>query len=167
IRKLPHHLVEAFQATLEEVIQADVLMHVVDVSHPRVDEQIEAVERVLAELGIHDKPVIHVLNKIDQPATAAQVTRLTARLPRVAAVSALTGAGLEELLHLAADCLLRERRVLKLCIPLREAALLAALRHHGQVLSERYDESLAHLEVSVPLAWVDRCAEFVLGKNKD
>ena len=165
IRKLPHHLVEAFQATLEEVIEADVLMHVVDVAHPRVDEQIEAVERVLAKLGVHDKPMIYVLNKIDQPAAAAQVTRLTARLPRVAAVSALTGAGLEDLLHLAADCLLRERRTLKLRIPLREAALLAELRHHGQLLAERYDENFAHLELNVPLAWAERCARFVVKKE--
>lgn len=162
IRKLPHHLVEAFQATLEEVIQADVLMHVVDVAHPRVDEQIEAVERVLTELGVHDKPVIYVLNKIDQPAAAAQVTRLTARLPRVAAVSALTGAGLDDLLHLAADCLQHERHLLRLCVPLREAALLAALRHQGQILSECYDEKGAHLEVNVPLALDEQCAAFVV-----
>ena len=166
IRKLPHHLVEAFQATLEEVIQADVLMHVVDVAHPRVDEQIEAVERVLTELGVHDKPVIYVLNKIDQPAAAAQVTRLTARLPRVVAVSALTGAGLDDLLHLAADCLQHERHLLQLCVPLREAALLAALRHQGQILSERYDEKGAHLEVNVPLALDEQCAAFVVTQKK-
>ena len=166
IRKLPHHLVEAFQATLEEVIQADVLMHVVDVAHPRVDEQIEAVDRVLTKLGVHDKPVIYVLNKIDQPAAAAQVTRLTARLPRVAAVSALTGAGLDDLLHLAADSLQHERHLLKLLVPLREAALLAALRHQGQILSERYDEKGAHLEVNVPLALDEQCAEYVVVRKK-
>ena len=160
IRKLPHHLVEAFQATLEEVIEADVLMHVVDVSHPRVDEQIEAVERVLAELGVHDKPMIHVLNKIDLPGAAAQVTRLSARLPRVAAVSARTGEGLDDLLHLAADCLMRERRLLKLRIPLAEAALLAKLRHQGQLQSERYDENFAHLVITVPLALAEKLADF-------
>jgi GTP-binding protein HflX len=166
IRKLPHHLVEAFQATLEEVVQADVLMHVVDVAHPRVDEQIEAVERVLTKLGVHDKPVLHVLNKIDQPAAAAQVTRLASRLPRVAAVSALTGAGLDDLLHLAADCLSRERRLLKLRIPLREAALLAALRHQGQVLAERYDEGFAYLEINVPLALAEKLGAFEVKPGK-
>jgi GTP-binding protein HflX len=151
IRKLPHHLVEAFQATLEEVIQADVLIHVIDAAHPRVDEQIAAVERVLADLGVHDKTVIHVLNKIDQPAAAAQAARLAARLPRAAAVSALTGAGLDDLLHLAADCLARERRLFTLRIPLREAALLAALRRDGQLVSEHYDEHFARLEVRLPM----------------
>jgi GTP-binding protein HflX len=162
IRKLPHHLVEAFQATLEEVIQADVLMHVIDAAHPRVDEQIEAVERVLADLGVHDKPMLHVLNKTDQPAAAAQAARLTARLPRSAAVSALTGAGLDDLLHLAADCLIRERRRFKLCIPLREAALLAAVRRDGQVLAERYDEHAAYLEANLPLELAQKFAAFEL-----
>ena len=65
IRKLPHHLVESFKATLEEVNEADLLLHVIDASHPQVDEQIEAVEGVLRELGVKDKPILPVLNKID------------------------------------------------------------------------------------------------------
>ena len=160
IRKLPHHLVEAFKATLEEVVQADVLIHVIDAAHPRVDEQIEAVNRVLAELGVHDKPVVHVLNKMDQPNTSGQVARLAARLPHATAVSALTGDGLDGLLHVMADCLASERRLLRLCVPLTEAALLAALRRHGQVMAERYDETAAHLEVAVPLEWAGRCAPY-------
>ena len=66
IRKLPHGLVEAFKATLEEVVQADLLLHVVDISHPQAEEQIAAVNTVLAEIGAADKPTLMVFNKIDR-----------------------------------------------------------------------------------------------------
>ena len=166
IRKLPHHLVESFKATLEEVVQADVLIHVIDAAHPRVDEQIEAVDRVLAELGVHGKPVVYALNKLDQPHTAGVAARLAARLPRAVAVSALTGAGLDDLTHLVADCLASERRTLKLRVPLAEAATLAALRQHGQILAERYDEYAAYLTVRLPLELTGRFATFELEPNQ-
>ena len=166
IRKLPHHLVESFKATLEEVVQADVLIHVIDAAHPRVDEQIEAVDRVLAELGVHDKPMVYALNKMDQPHTAGVTARLAARLPRAVAVSALTGAGLDDLTHLMADCLASERRTLQLRVPLAEAASLAALRQYGQVLAERYDEQAAYLAVRLPLELAGRFAAFELEPNK-
>lgn len=165
IRKLPHHLVESFKATLEEVMQADVLLHVIDAAHPRVDEQIEAVDRVLAELGVQGKPVVHVLNKSDQPQTAGVSARLVARLPRATAVSALTGAGLDELVQLVADCLARERRTLHLRVPLAEAALLAALRSHNQIVAARYDEAFADLEVNIPLEWVGKYTVFVVPES--
>src|SRR5207245_10670261 len=66
IRKLPHGLVEAFKATLEEVVQTDLLLHVVDVSHPQAEEQIRSVETVLKEIGADGKPTLMVFNKIDQ-----------------------------------------------------------------------------------------------------
>ena len=167
IRKLPHHLVEAFKATLEEVVQADVLIHVIDAAHPRVDEQIEAVNRVLGELGVHDRPVVHVLNKTDQSLAAGPAARLAGLLPRATAISALTGAGLDDLLHVIADCLARERRMLRLRVPLGEAALLAALRRHGQIMSARYDESVAHLELTLPLEWAGKCAPYVVDDGAD
>jgi GTP-binding protein HflX len=116
-------------------------------------------------LGVHGKPVVHVLNKSDQPQTAGVSARLAARLPRAAAVSALTGAGLDELVQLVADCLACERRALHLRVPLAEAALLAALRKHGQIAAARYDAAFAHLEISLPLDWAGKCAGFVVEKH--
>src|SRR5207344_3554785 len=85
IRKLPHGLVEAFKATLEEVVQADLLLHVVDVSHPQAEEQILAVDAVLKEIGAQGKPVLMVLNKVDRLETAAALGRLQERYPQAVA----------------------------------------------------------------------------------
>ena len=165
IRKLPHHLIDAFQATLEEVIQADVLVHVVDAAHPRADEQCAAVTQVLIELGVHEKPIVTVLNKCDLPGAAAQVRRLAERLPRAVAVSALTGAGLDDALHALADCLTAASRQLRLRVPLSAGAFLAALRQAARIHAERYEADQAWLEVSVPLAWVSRCAPYGLPED--
>ncbi|MGH7395392.1 MAG: GTPase, partial [Candidatus Methylomirabilales bacterium] len=103
IRKLPPQLVEAFKATLEEVQEADALVHVIDASHPQAAEQRSVVERVLEELGVAGKPVLAVHNKIDRipPAAAAAL----AREEGAAAISALTGQGLPAL-RKALDALL-------------------------------------------------------------
>src|SRR5512137_148836 len=98
IRKLPHGLVEAFKATLEEVVQADLLLHVVDLSHAQVEEQIQAVNTVLAEIGAAGKPTIMVLNQIDKPGVSSALTRLQERHPHGVAVSAQTGEGIPALL---------------------------------------------------------------------
>src|SRR5256884_5604044 len=81
IRKLPHRLVEAFKATLEEVVEAELLLHVVDISHPQADEQILAVNAVLAELGADGKPTLMVLNKIDRFGSDALLNRYLDRFP--------------------------------------------------------------------------------------
>jgi GTP-binding protein HflX len=102
IRKIPHQLVAAFQATLEEIQEATVLLHVVDISHPHAQEQQTAVEGVLAELGLADRPTIVVYNKIDRLSQGSFSWRPGSG--RVA-TSAKTGTGLEELLHEIELCL--------------------------------------------------------------
>ena len=84
IKKLPHGLVEAFKATLEEVVQADLLLHVVDISHPQAEEQIDAVNAVLMEIGAAEKPVLMVFNKIDRLAPADRVDAVD-RLRKISA----------------------------------------------------------------------------------
>src|SRR5262245_40788849 len=92
IRKLPHGLVEAFKATLEEVVQADLLLHVVDVSHPEAEEQIQSVDTVLKEIGAEGKPTLMVFNKIDQlNGNAALLARFTERHPNAVSISATEG----------------------------------------------------------------------------
>jgi GTP-binding protein HflX len=98
IRKLPHELVAAFRATLEELAEADVLLHVVDASQPALDDHLAAVESLLEELGVADRPTILVLNKLDRVASTASLETLMASRPRVVGVSAVTGKGIESLL---------------------------------------------------------------------
>ncbi|HTE19985.1 MAG TPA: GTPase HflX, partial [Armatimonadota bacterium] len=98
IRRLPHGLVAAFRATLEETAQADVLLHVVDVSSPEMAEQMEAVIGVLTDLHIQDKPIVTVLNKIDLVKDTYKLREMVANHPDTAYVSALTGDGLRGLM---------------------------------------------------------------------
>jgi GTP-binding protein HflX len=98
IRRLPHHLVAAFRATLEETIEADVLLHVVDASSPEMEEQMEAVLEVLTDLHIQDKPIVTVLNKIDLVKDTYRLRELVSNQPDTVYVSALTGDGLKQLM---------------------------------------------------------------------
>jgi GTP-binding protein HflX len=98
IRKLPHELVAAFRATLEELTEADVLLHVVDASQPALDDHLEAVESLLDELKVSDRPTILVLNKMDRVDSERSLETLMVSRPRVVAVSAATGKGTESLL---------------------------------------------------------------------
>jgi GTPase len=104
IRKLPHQLVAAFKATLEEVRAADLLLHIIDISHPDWQQQAQAVTEVLAELGVAAKPVIHVYNKVDKLPHPEAMAFLT-RQPGSVVISAKTGAGLPALRHVIAETL--------------------------------------------------------------
>ncbi|HMP84475.1 MAG TPA: 50S ribosome-binding GTPase, partial [Verrucomicrobiota bacterium] len=157
IRKLPHGLVEAFKATLEEVVQADLLLHVVDASHPQVDEQIAAVNSVLNEIGAGDKPVMMVFNKVDQlnggnPDCngAGTLTRLREFYPNSVAISATRGIGIEELLAEIGGQIRPERELLELKIPHEEAAAIARLHKVGQVLERRYLAKTAKFKARIP-----------------
>ncbi len=161
IRKLPHHLVESFKATLEEVGEADLLLHVIDASHPQVDQQIAAVNEVLRELGAHEKPCIAVLNKMDLESGGGQRGRLESQFERVASLSALTGEGLDSLRHELADFLKNRSSRVRLRIPPTEGKLLAAIRSSGRVLSEKYDDDgFARVEASVPERLYARCLPY-------
>ena len=118
IRKLPHGLVEAFKATLEEVVQADLLLHVVDVSHPQAEEQIESVDAVLSEIGADGKPTLMVFNKIDQLNGNREIlNRFLERIPHGVAISAETGDGLPALLAELGSQLRPLREFMELSVP--------------------------------------------------
>ena len=151
IRKLPHHLVESFKATLEEVNEADLLLHVIDASHPRVDEQVEAVEGVLSELGAKEKPILPVLNKIDLQAARNQWGRLSGKLARAIPVSALTGEGLDALRDELADFLRSRSMRVELRIPASDGKLLSSIRSSGKIFSSKYgDDGFVHVVASIP-----------------
>lgn len=158
INRLPHHLFASFRATLEEAAEADLLLHVVDRSHPQYAHQMGTVEGVLAELGIEDRPLLVVHNKIDRldPDGEEEEEELTCAGEDEVAVSALTGAGLDDLRGaIRAHC--QEQEVtLDLCIPQAEGRLLSQLHEQGEVLEQSYDPREVHLRVRLGRAWAER-----------
>jgi GTP-binding protein HflX len=164
IRKLPHGLVESFKATLEEVVQADLLLHVVDVSHPQADEQIAAVNSVLNELGAGDKPTLMVFNKVDQLNGGNTLTRLHELYPNSVAISARTGTGITELLAEISTQIRPERELVDLKIPHEEAALIARLHKVGQVLERKYLTKVAKFKARIPTQYHAEFAAFIVEK---
>ncbi len=147
VSNLPHELVAAFRATLEEVLEADVVIHVRDVSHEESDAQRRDVEEVMRQLGIDpesgERPVLEALNKIDllTEETRMQVLGGAARSPRSVAVSAVTGEGLEGLLSTVDRELSRARRSLDVAVPVHDGETVAWLYRHGEVLSRQDGET--------------------------
>ena len=166
IRKLPHHLVESFKATLEEVNEADLLLHVIDASHPRVDEQIEAVEGVLRELGVKEKPILPVLNKIDLTSAQNQWGRLSSKMGRGIPVSALTGEGLDALRDELADFLRSRSMQVELRIPASDGKIIASIRSAGKVLSAKYgDDEFVRVVASIPGRLYGHCEPFLVKRG--
>ena len=150
IRKLPHGLVEAFKATLEEVVQADLLLHVVDASHAQADEQIAAVNAVLAEIGAGGKQTLMVLNKVDKLNGGGALSRLQEQHPHAVAISATTGEGVKALLSEIGTQLRPEREFMVLRVPHEQSAVIARLHNVGQVIERRYNGKTARFKVRIP-----------------
>ena len=138
IRKLPHKLIESFKSTLDELRESDLLLHVIDATHPRFEDHIEVVNQTLKELGALDKPTLQVFNKVDDLEEHGLLAALQNEYPNAAFVSALRGIGLEEL---------KQRLVAKIeedfvervaCVPVREAKAIAYIHRVADVLSEEY-----------------------------
>jgi GTP-binding protein HflX len=140
IRRLPHQLVEGFAATLEETVRADLVLHVADASAPdeRLDETIAAVESVLHEIGAGELPVELVLNKLDA-VDPLRRRRLVNRFPAALQISALTGAGLDDLRTRVADCFAERLKTVRLLVPYDEGRVLAELYELGAPIEERLD----------------------------
>ena len=161
IRKLPHDLVDAFKATLEEVVEADLLLHVVDISSPHAEEQIEAVNQVLGELGVADKPTLMVFNKVDQQPERNGSLHWLREYQHAVAVSARTGEGLEELMAELGTMLRPIRQCLHLRIPTANGAAQARVRALGQIDEERYEGEWVHLRARIPAYAEAEFAEFL------
>jgi len=149
IRKLPHQLVAAFKATLEELEEADVLLHVVDASHPGFDEQMEAVESLLDELELGDRPTIVALNKVDRLDADAALDALVDRFDAVV-VSARTGQGMDALLDRIERALRPNVERVRLRLPYRDGTALAQCYERGRVLSRSDEVDGIVLEVELP-----------------
>ncbi|WP_107081588.1 GTPase HflX [Streptomyces sp. SBT349] len=148
VRHLPHHLVEAFRSTMEEVGEADLILHVVDGSHPVPEEQLAAVREVIREVGAKDIPEIVVLNKADA-ADELTLQRLLRAEKRAIAVSARTGLGLDRLLEWIDDELPRPAVELGVLVPYTEGGLVSRVHAEGEVLSEEHTAEGTLLTVRV------------------
>ena len=161
VSDLPTHLVAAFRATLEEVIEADLIVHVRDISHPETEQQRADVEAVLRELGAleegGDRPLIEALNKID----ALPIDKLESLQTRSAAgaeralqfpISALTGEGVDQLLEAIGDLLGRAGTAREISVPLSDGATIAWLYRHGEVRHRHDDGEVALLTVALDAA---------------
>lgn len=150
IRKLPHRLVEAFKATLEEVVQADLLLHVVDISHPQAEEQILSVNTVLEEIHAGEKPVLMVFNKVDRFESADFARQWLARFPKAVAVSARTGAGFPALLAELGTTLRPARAFVELAIPHGDGQTISRLHEVGQVVERNFHGAKARFKARIP-----------------
>ncbi|MBQ1236831.1 MAG: GTPase HflX [Oscillospiraceae bacterium] len=133
VRRLPHQLVEAFKSTLEEAAQADLLLHVCDISSDEADDQIAVTRQLLDELGCAGTPVVTALNKCDKI-----TERPVPMTEDMVLISAVTGYGLEKLLQVIAKKLTPTQRRMRLLLPYDKAALAAEVRAEGKVFSEEY-----------------------------
>ena len=151
VQRLPTTLVAAFRATLEEVKEADLLVHVVDASHPSVYRQIEAVEEVLKEIEADDRPMVLALNKHDlMPADVAlSLKGLSSTIPTVA-VSAKDGTGVDNLLRCISDALVQQFAALDVVIPYNRGDLVAQFHQFGTIESEDYEEDGTHILGHMP-----------------
>jgi GTP-binding protein HflX len=150
IRKLPHRLVEAFKATLEEVVQAELLLHVVDLSHPQAGEHILAVNSVLEEIGAAGKPTLMVFNKLDRFENGDMPRHLMEQFPNFVGISARTGQGVPELLHELGALLRPVREFVELRIPHEASAAVARLHAVAQVVERDYNGKTARFKARIP-----------------
>jgi GTPase len=169
IKRLPHHLFASFRATLEEAIEADLLLHVVDMSHPHYESQVETVKNVLLNLGLESKSTVTVYNKIDNldPGEGGGLLRSFSGLADTVAISAQTGVGvdiLKEKIRYYRDA---NDIVVSLRVPQSEGRLLAQLRHQGEILQENFDGDAVNLRLRLDSAVADqlRVERFALAET--
>jgi GTP-binding protein HflX len=155
VRRLPHHLVEAFKSTLEQAAQADVILNVCDASSPDAQEHLEVTREILEQLGCMDRPIISVMNKCDLVSDVA--------LPVIGTsveISALNGTGIERLLDVISSSLVPTRSRVKLPLPLKESGTAARLHTDGVVHSEEYRPEGIFLDVTAPIELLKNLAQY-------
>lgn len=165
IRKIPHQLVAAFKSTLEEAVQADILLHLIDASNPNALVQAEATMGILKELGALNRPILTVLNKIDQCKSRIEIDRIRFKYPKTIEISAVTKVGFDRLL----DLLIREvsllRKRVSLRVPQSQYGLISEALREGNVVSTEYDGNDILLEVEIPKHLEQKVAHFEVAKE--
>lgn len=161
VRNLPHRLVEAFKATLEESVLADFIIHVLDASSPEVEKFYHTTMEVLEELGAGDKPMIVVLNKIDVLNDPVKLAGLEVMFPNTLSVSAKTGLGMEELLQKCAEMMADRVQTKKYRIPQSRGDLAGLLHRDAKVLETEYDGNDVVLTAVVPASIAGKLESFI------
>jgi GTP-binding protein HflX len=162
IKKLPHQLVAAFKATLEEVSEADLLLHVVDVSHPEAEAQIAAVNVVLEELDATHIPMFMVFNKIDRLKSEEGFQILRSRYPDALPISAQRGDGIADLVDALAHRFGEHGTNLSLSIPYIDGQVLDLLYKHGTVIDTEYTDKAIHVKVRLPSRYLKSVSQFLV-----
>ncbi len=164
IQKLPTTLVAAFQATLEEIAEADLLLHVVDVTHPNASAQAQAVHETLAIIEADHIPIITVLNKIDRLSDPDRAQQALAQYPNSYAISALTGAGIDEMLNALRLKLFEAYVPITVHLPHEEGSLVAFFHEQGRVERVEHDQKGVFMQGLLPGRLVSRFTPFVIDK---
>ena len=154
IRKLPHHLVDAFRSTLEEAKYSDLILHVEDMSNPQMDQQMEAVYETLDRLDIRDKTIITVFNKQDK-VEKLQIIK-DAKADRTVRISAKKEEGFEELLQTIEEILQSRKQLIEKVYPYDQGSTLQIIRKYGQILEEEYLPEGTKIKAYIPKEWVNR-----------
>lgn len=162
IRKIPHQLVAAFRSTLEEAVQADILLHLIDVSNPQAETQAEATFDVLKELGALNHPMITCLNKVDKVEDRTMILRMKFKYPKTVEIAALTRQGFDELMDRMIQEISLLRKVVKLRIPQSHYALVSEVQREGKVLSCEYEDNDVLLEAEIPQHLERKISHFIV-----
>ena len=162
VRRLPHRLVEAFRATLEEAAMADFLIHLLDASQPEVVEFYNTTMKVLAELGADRRPMIVAFNKIDKVDDPAALAALRRHFPGALFLSVHSGAGIEELLARMSEMVAAGSATRELRIPQGEAALIARLHRDARVIEMTYEDDHVRLVAVIPPRLEESCAMYYM-----
>lgn len=161
IDRLPHQLIAAFKATLEEVNESDILVHVIDITHPRFDANINSVNNVLQEIGVSKKPVIHLLNKIDKADNVNNIIEYCQRvLDNCVAVSALTGRGIEDLLYKVETLMPDKLKKVRLRLPITAGDLISRIHRNGRITRKEYDGEEVIIEAEIDKILADSLDAF-------
>ncbi len=160
ISRLPHHLVEAFKSTLEEAANADLILHVCDVSNDEVESQVKVVHQLLGELGCGSIPVLTVLNKCDKIPFQPYLSE-----PDSVMISAKTGFGFDNLLHKIASSLEQTSRRMKLLIPYSDTGLIAKIRLEGKIFEERFTDEGTLVDALVDHKLFDLTAPYLIQED--
>lgn len=166
VRKLPHDLVEAFNATLEEAVLADFLIHLLDASQPEVFDFYQTTRKVLDDLGAGDKKTITVFNKIDKVQDPLVIKSLRIHFPEAIFISVKREEGIDELMHLLSGFLTGGLQTLTLRIPHDRSDLIAKLHRHARVFHTRYDPDSVHLSAAIPAKFLTLYENFIENPSK-
>jgi GTP-binding protein HflX len=167
VRQLPHQLVEAFNATLEEAALSDFLIHLLDVTQPEVMEFYNTTMSVLAELGADTKQMLVVFNKVDKISDPSALFALRRHFPDAVSVSALTGEGIDELVERISEFVARGTMTIELRLPAARADLLARLHREDTVREVQYDDEFTTVVAMIPTRTLEVFAPFLAPSVRD